>query len=56
MHKYTKLFSVIIAVTLIYNNTTPDFTGIGNQFWITITGFILLTKPTSIIIKNIISI
>jgi hypothetical protein len=47
---------VIIAVTLIYNNTTPDFASIGNQFWITITGFILLTKPTSIIIKNIISI
>lgn len=47
---------VIIAVTLIYNNTTIDFTSFGNQFWITITGFILLTKPTSIIIKNIISI
>lgn len=46
----------IIAVTLIYNNTTVDFTSFGNQFWITITGFILLTKPTSIIIKNIISI
>lgn len=47
---------VIIAVTLIYNNTTVDFTSFGNQFWITITGFILLTKPTSIIIRNIISI
>lgn len=47
---------VIITVTLIYNNTTIDFTNFGNQFWITITGFILLTKPTSIIIKNIISI
>jgi len=47
---------VIIAVTLIYNNTTIDFTSFGNQFWITITGFILLTKPTSLIIKNIISI
>ncbi len=47
---------VIIAVTLNYNNTTIDFTSIGNQFWITITGFILLTKPTSLIIKNIISI
>lgn len=47
---------VIISVTLIYNNTTVDFTSFGNQFWITITGFILLTKPTSIIIKNIISI
>jgi Protein of unknown function (DUF3307) len=47
---------VIIAVTLIYNNTTVDFKSFGNQFWITITGFILLTKPTSIIIRNIISI
>ncbi|MBY0488067.1 MAG: DUF3307 domain-containing protein [Flavobacteriaceae bacterium] len=47
---------VIIVVTLIYNKTTLGFASIGNQFWITITGFILLTKPTSIIIKNIISI
>lgn len=47
---------VIITVTLTYNNATIDFTSFGNQFWVTITGFILLTKPTSIIIKNIISI
>jgi Protein of unknown function (DUF3307) len=47
---------VIIVVTLIYNNTTIDFTSFRNSFWISITGFILLTKPTSIIIKNIISI
>jgi len=47
---------VIIVITLIYNNTTIDFTNFGNQFWITITGLVLLTKPTSLIIKNIISI
>jgi hypothetical protein len=47
---------VIIVITLIYNNTIIDFTSFGNQFWIITTGFILLTKPTSLIIKNIISI
>lgn len=46
----------IIAITLIYNNTTIDLASFGNQFWIITTGFILLTKPTSLIIKNIISI
>jgi hypothetical protein len=47
---------VIMIITLIYNNNQIDFESFGNQFWILLTGFILLTKPTSIIIKNIISI
>jgi len=47
---------VIIAVTLIHDNTAIDFAQFENSFWITSTGIILLTKPTSIIIKNIISI
>ncbi|CAM4157003.1 DUF3307 domain-containing protein [Flavobacterium weaverense] len=47
---------VIIATTISYNNTTLDLSAIGNQFWIVVTAFIFLTKPSSIIIKNIISI
>ena len=47
---------VIVAITLIYNNTPIDNTAFNNSFWIVFTGIILLTKPTSIIIKNIISI
>jgi hypothetical protein len=47
---------VIVAITLIYNNTPIDFTSFNNSFWILFTGIVLLTKPTSIIIKNIISI
>ena len=49
-------FLVIVAITLIYSNNQIDLKFFGNQSWIVFTGFILLTKPTSIIIKNIISI
>jgi hypothetical protein len=49
-------FLVIVVITLIYSNNQIDLKFFGNQFWIVFTGFILLTKPTSIIIKNIISI
>lgn len=47
---------VIVTITLIYNNTPIDITNFNNSFWILFTGIVLLTKPTSIIIKNIISI
>lgn len=47
---------VIIVITMIYKNETIDITGFDNQFWIFSTGLLLLTKPTSILIKNIISI
>ncbi|MFE3870238.1 DUF3307 domain-containing protein [Flavobacterium sp. ZS1P70] len=47
---------VIIFITMVYQNETIDFTGFDNQFWIFGTGLLLLTKPTSILIKNIISI
>lgn len=49
----------LITITLIaglYKNLTVDFTAFNNQFWILMTGILFLTKPTSIIIKNIISI
>jgi hypothetical protein len=47
---------VIIGITFTYNDTKINLYGMQNQFWILATGLILLTKPTSIIIKNIISI
>ncbi|WP_026716214.1 DUF3307 domain-containing protein [Flavobacterium gelidilacus] len=47
---------MIFIIVLTYNNTSIDFQNIDNRIWILITGIVLLTKPTSIIIKNIISI
>lgn len=47
---------MIFIVVLVYNNISIDFQNIDNKIWIFITGVVLLTKPTSIIIKNIISI
>lgn len=47
---------VLIAVVLLYQNKTIDFLWFDNQFWILLTGFLLITKPTSIFIKTIISI
>lgn len=47
---------VIVIVTLIYTDTKIELDHLSSQFWIVLTGIVLLTKPTSIIIKNIISI
>jgi hypothetical protein len=47
---------VIIVITLLYTNERIDFTAFDHRFWIFATGILLLTKPTSILIKNIISI
>ena len=47
---------VIVAVVTLYKKLLPDFSFFDNQFWIIVTGIIFLTKPTSIILKNIISI
>ncbi|WP_264536750.1 DUF3307 domain-containing protein [Flavobacterium sp. N1736] len=47
---------VLIAIVLCYQNETINFLWFDNQFWIFITGFLLITKPTSIFIKTIISI
>jgi hypothetical protein len=47
---------VLIAVVLLYQNTSINFLWFDNQFWILITGLIFITKPTSIFIKTIISI
>lgn len=47
---------MIFIVVLVYYNPSIDFQNIDNRIWIFITGVVLLTKPTSIILKNIISI
>jgi hypothetical protein len=47
---------VLISIVLLYQNKTINFIWFDNQFWILITGFLFITKPTSIFIKTIISI
>lgn len=47
---------MIFIIVLVYNNASINIQNIDNRIWIFITGVVLLTKPTSIIIKNIISI
>jgi Protein of unknown function (DUF3307) len=46
----------IVLIAGLYKNISLDFSVFDNQFWILITGIIFLTKPCSILIKNIISI
>lgn len=47
---------ILTGIVLIYKNEPVNFLWINNQFWILITGILLITKPTSIFIKTIISI
>ncbi|KUJ61912.1 hypothetical protein AR687_10145 [Flavobacteriaceae bacterium CRH] len=47
---------ILIAVVLLYQNEGINLLWFDNQFWILITGFLFITKPTSIFIKTIISI
>ncbi len=47
---------IIIGITLLYTKQRIDYTAFDTRFWIVITAFLFLTKPASIIIKNIISI
>jgi protein-S-isoprenylcysteine O-methyltransferase Ste14 len=47
---------VLSVITLLYYKNDFDFSDFPNSIWIVVTSVILLTKPTSIIIKNIISI
>lgn len=48
--------TTIVLIAGLYKNISLDFSVFDNQFWILITGIIFLTKPCSILIKNIISI
>ncbi len=47
---------VIVLIISIYKKLTIDFEIFNNEFWIITTGILFLTKPTSIILKNVISI
>jgi hypothetical protein len=49
------LLSIVVVIT-IYKKLTVDFDVFNDTFWILITGIIFLTKPTSILMRNIISI
>lgn len=46
----------LILIAMLYQKEPIEFTGFTNEFWILVTAILFLTKPTSIIIKNIISI
>lgn len=48
--------AVISIITITYEHLSIDYSAFNSQFWICITAVLFLTKPTSIIIKNIISI
>lgn len=47
---------VLVGVVFLYKGESINFLWFNNQFWILITGVLFITKPTSIIIKTIISI
>lgn len=47
---------VLILIYFIYTKTTIDVKLIDSRFWIAITAIVFLTKPVSLLIKNIISI
>lgn len=46
----------ILIIASLYQNVSIDCAIFNNEFWILLTGILFLTKPTSIIIQNIISI
>ncbi|WP_394759695.1 DUF3307 domain-containing protein [Flavobacterium sp.] len=47
---------IIVIIASVYKNLTLDLAIFNNHFWIMVTAIVFLTKPTSILIKNIISI
>jgi len=47
---------ILIAVVMLYENKGLIYFWQNNEFWILITGILLVTKPASIFIKTIISI
>ena len=48
--------SIIAIIITFYEKLSIDFSFFNTQFWIIITAILFLTKPTSMILKNIISI
>lgn len=47
---------VLAGITILYQNKSINLNWFDNQFWILVTGILLITKPASIFIKIIISI
>lgn len=47
---------VLIGIAYLYTHESFEFIPLDHSFWLLLTGVIFLTKPTSIIIKNAISI
>jgi hypothetical protein len=47
---------MIFITVLLYTKTTIPINDIGSRVWIFSTGIVLLTKPTSLFLKNILSI
>jgi len=47
---------VIIGIAYLYTNEPLFLLSFDKSFWMLLTGIVFLTKPTSIIIKNVISI
>lgn len=47
---------VLLAIAYFYQHPKIKFYELDPRFWIIVTGMVLLTKPTSVIIKNSISI
>lgn len=47
---------VLVAITLLYNDTYFNIASIPERYWIIVTAVLLLTSPVSILIKTVISI
>lgn len=46
----------LVGIAFFYTNTSIDFSLLSANFWIIVTGIVVLTKPASVIIRNVISI
>lgn len=46
----------LVGIAFFYTNASIDFSLLSANFWIIVTGIVVLTKPASVIIQNIISI
>lgn len=47
---------VIVSIVSVYKNLTPNLDFFNTTFWILVTGIFFLTSPTSMTIKNVISV
>ena len=46
----------LVGIAFFYTNASIDYSLLNANFWIIVTGIVVLTKPASVIIRNIISI